>query len=402
MTLPSLHGHEIFETPGLHSVFQAIASAGGEARIVGGAVRNALLGERVHDIDMATTLTPEQVVAAARAAGLKTVATGIEHGTVTVISESNGFEVTTLRHDVDTDGRKATVAFTDDWAADAARRDFTLNALYCSALGEVFDPVGGLGDLTTRMVRFVGDPEARIQEDYLRILRFFRFVSQYGQGEVDADGLTACTQLRGGLKQLSRERVGQETCKLLCGRRAGDVAVLMNEAGINRTLFGTDMDAELLVSVIALAGSLGFTPDYTTLLAAALPLAADEQSELLRLSNAQTRSLNDVQSAMPPSPALRDNERKVVLYQTGTETWKRAVLLAWAHDKKTGDENWARLYQLPDEWDVPVFPVTGADVLATGMQAGPQVGETLKALEDWWIAGGFTASREELLARLTA
>jgi len=402
MTLPSLYGHEIFETPGLHSVFQAIASAGGEARIVGGAVRNALLGERVHDIDMATTLTPEQVVAAARAAGLKTVATGIEHGTVTVISESNGFEVTTLRHDVDTDGRKATVAFTDDWAADAARRDFTLNALYCSALGEVFDPVGGLGDLTTRMVRFVGDPEARIQEDYLRILRFFRFVSQYGQGEVDADGLTACTQLRGGLKQLSRERVGQETCKLLCGRRAGDVAVLMNEAGINRTLFGTDMDAELLVSVIALAGSLGFTPDYTTLLAAALPLAADEQSELLRLSNAQTRSLNDVQSAMPPSPALRDNERKVVLYQTGTETWKRAVLLAWAHDKKTGDEDWARLYQLPDEWDVPVFPVTGADVLATGMQAGPQVGETLKALEDWWIAGGFTASREELLARLTA
>ena len=402
MTLPSLHGHEIFETPGLHSVFQAIASAGGEARIVGGAVRNALLGERVHDIDMATTLTPEQVVAAARAAGLKTVATGIEHGTVTVISESNGFEVTTLRHDVDTDGRKATVAFTDDWAADAARRDFTLNALYCSALGEVFDPVGGLGDLTTRIVRFVGDPEARIQEDYLRILRFFRFVSQYGQGEVDADGLTACTQLRGGLKQLSRERVGQETCKLLCGRRAGDVAVLMNEAGINRTLFGTDMDAELLVSVIALAGSLGFTPDYTTLLAAALPLAADEQSELLRLSNAQTRSLNDVQSAMPPSPALRDNERKVVLYQTGAETWKRAVLLAWAHDKKTGDENWARLYQLPDEWDVPVFPVTGADVLATGMQAGPQVGETLKALEDWWIAGGFTASREELLARLTA
>ena len=402
MTLPSLHGHEIFETPGLHSVFQAISSAGGEARIVGGAVRNALLGEQVHDIDMATTLTPEQVVAAARAAGLKTVATGIEHGTVTVISDSNGFEVTTLRHDVETDGRKARVAFTDDWAADAARRDFTLNALYCSPEGEVFDPVGGLGDLSTRMVRFVGDPEARIQEDYLRILRFFRFVSQYGQGEVDADGLTACTQLQDGLKQLSRERVGQETCKLLFGRRAGDVAVLMNEAGINRTLFGTDMDAELLVSVIALAGSLGFTPDYTTLLAAALPLAADEQSEQLRLSNAQTRSLNDVQSAMPPSPALRDNERKVVLYQTGADTWKRAVLLAWAHDKKTGDEGWARLYQLPDEWDVPVFPVTGADVLATGMQAGPQVGETLKALEDWWIAGGFTASREELLARLTA
>lgn len=402
MTLPSLHGHEILEAAGLHAVFQAISRAGGEARIVGGAVRNALLGEPVHDIDIATTLTPGKVVAAARGAGLKTVATGIEHGTVTVISNGSSFEVTTLRHDVETDGRKAKVAFTDDWAADAARRDFTLNALYCSANGDVFDPVGGLSDLNTRMVRFVGDPLARIQEDYLRILRFFRFVSQYGRGQVDAEGLAACTQLKDGLKQLSRERIGQETCKLLCGRRAGEVAVLMNEAGINRTLFATDMDAELLTSVIARAGSLGSTPDYTTLLAAALPLAADEQFALLRLSNAQTRSLNDVQSAMPPSPALWDNERKVVLYQTGAETWKRAVLLAWARDANAGDQDWVRLYQLPDEWEMPVFPVTGSDVLAAGTDAGPQVGEILKGLEDWWIAGGFSATREELLARLTA
>lgn len=402
MMLPSLHGHEILETAGLRSVFQAISNAGGEARIVGGAVRNALLGERVHDIDIATTLTPEKVVEAAGAAGLKTVATGIEHGTVTVISGSSGFEVTTLRHDVETDGRKAMVAFTDDWAADAARRDFTLNALYCSVEGEVFDPVGGIADLNTRVVRFVGDPHARIQEDYLRILRFFRFVSQYGREEVDADGLAACKQLQDGLKRLSRERVGQETCKLLCGRRAGEVAVLMNEAGINRTLFAIDMDDELLASVIALAGSLGLIPDYTTLLAAALPLSADEQCALLRLSNAQTRSLNDVQSAMPPSPALRDNERKVVLYQSGAETWKRAVLLAWARDGKVGDEDWAWLYQLPDDWEIPIFPVTGSDILATGVEPGPQVGETLKALEDWWIAGGFTVSREQLLARLTA
>lgn len=402
MTLPSLHGHAIFETAGLHSVFQAISRADGEARIVGGAVRNALLGERVQDIDMATTLIPEQVVAAASTAGLKTVATGIEHGTVTVISDSNGFEVTTLRHDVETDGRKARVAFTDDWAADAARRDFTLNALYCSDDGEVFDPVGGLGDLNTRMIRFVGDPQARIQEDYLRILRFFRFVSQYGRDEVDADGLAACRQLQDGLNQLSRERIGQETCKLLCGARAGEVAVLMNDAGINRTLFGVDMDAELLASVIARTGSLGFTPDYTTLLAAALPLSAEEQSALLRLSNAQTRSLNDLQSAMPPSPVLRDNERKVVLYQAGADTWKQAVLLAWARDVNAGDEDWVRLYKLPDEWEMPVFPVTGSDILATGTEPGPQVGEMLKTLEDWWMAGGFVASREELLARLTA
>lgn len=402
MTLPSLHGHEIFETAGLRAVFQAITRAGGEARIVGGAVRNALMGESIHDIDLATTLTPEKVVEAAGTAGLRSVATGIEHGTVTVLSDGNGFEVTTLRRDVETHGRKATVAFTDDWAVDAARRDFTMNALYCSGDGEVFDPLNGIADLETRTVRFVGDPDARIREDYLRILRFFRFISQYGRGEVDSEGLAACTHLRQGLKKLSRERIGQETRKLLGGKRAGEVALLMNEAGINQALLGSTMDHELLSAVAAYARSVGVVPDYTTLLAAALPLPGDEVSALLRLSNAQTRLLNDVQSALPPSPALRDNERKVVLYQTGPETWRRAVLLAWARDGQVEDTGWARLYGLPDEWEIPVFPVKGADVVAAGVKGGPLVGETLTALEDWWIAGGFMASRDELLARLTA
>jgi len=402
MTLPSLQGHEVFETAGLRAVFQAIRRAGGEARIVGGAVRNALMREAVHDIDLATTLPPEKVVEAARTAGLRSVATGIEHGTVTVLSDGNGFEVTTLRRDVETHGRKATVAFTDDWAADAARRDFTMNALYCSGDGEVFDPLNGIADLETRTVRFVGDPDARIREDYLRILRFFRFISQYGRGEVDSEGLAACTHLRQGLKKLSRERIGQETRKLLGGKRAGEVALLMNEAGINQALLGSTMDHELLSAVAAYARSVGIVPDYTTLLAAALPLPGDEVSALLRLSNAQTRLLNDVQSALPPSPALRDNERKVVLYQTGPETWRRAVLLAWARDGQVEDTGWARLYGLPDEWEIPVFPVKGADVVAAGVKGGPLVGETLTALEDWWIAGGFMASRDELLARLTA
>lgn len=401
MTLPSLHGHEVFETAGLRAVFQAITRAGGEARIVGGAVRNALMREAVHDIDLATTLTPEKVLEAAGTAGLKSVATGIEHGTVTVLSDGNGFEVTTLRHDVETHGRRATVAFTDDWAVDAARRDFTMNALYCSGDGDVFDPLNGIADLKTRTVRFVGDPDARIREDYLRILRFFRFNSQYGRGEVDSDGLAACTQLRQGLKKLSRERVGQETRKLLCGKRAGEVALLMNEAGINQTVFGPRMDHELLSAVASKAGSIGVVPDYTTLLAAALPLPGDEVSALLRLSNTQTRALNDLQSALPPSPALRDNERKVVLYQTGPETWRRAVLLAWAREGQGDNVMWAQLYSLPDEWEIPVFPVKGADVLAAGIKAGPPVGETLTVLEDWWVAGNFTASRDELLSRIS-
>ncbi len=359
------------------------------------------MGEAVQDIDIATTLTPEKVVEATRSAGLRSVATGIAHGTVTVLSDGNGFEVTTLRRDVETHGRKATVAFTDDWAADAARRDFTMNALYCSGDGDVFDPLNGIADLETRTIRFVGDPDARIREDYLRILRFFRFISQYGRGEVDSEGLAACTHLRQGLKKLSRERIGQETRKLLGGKRAGEVALLMNEAGINQALLGSTMDHELLSAVAAYARSVGVVPDYTTLLAAALPLPGDEVSALLRLSNAQTRLLNDVQSVLPPSPALRDNERKVVLYQTGPETWRRVVLLAWAREGQVDDTGWARLYSLPDEWEIPVFPVKGADVVAAGVKGGPLVGETLTALEDWWIAGGFMASRQELLSRLT-
>jgi len=396
-----LSEHEIFETPGLRAVFDAISKAGGEARMVGGCVRNALLGEAVHDIDIATNLTPERVVEAAGAAGLKSVATGIEHGTVTIVSDGTGFEVTTLRHDVETDGRKATVKYTDDWSADAARRDFTLNALYCSTDGNISDPLGGFADLESRTIRFVGDPDARISEDYLRILRFFRFISQYGRGEVDADGLAACARLKDGLEQLSRERVGQEFRKLLCGVRASEVAALMNETGVSRALFEVDLNDKLLASVTARADLLGVTADYTTLLATALPLTADKLSSLLRLDNNQTRLLNELQSVVPPSPGLRDIERKVVLYQMRADTWPRAVLLSWSILGYGEDEEWMRLFTLPDVWQRPVFPVKGSDVLAAGVEAGPQVGKTLKVLEDLWMAGGFMLNRDELVSKIS-
>ncbi len=401
MKLPSLSGHEILETAGLRAVFDAISSSGGEARMVGGCVRNALLGEAVHDIDLATNLTPAQVAKAASDAGLKSVATGIEHGTVTIVSDGTGFQVTTLRHDVETDGRKARVKYTDDWSADAARRDFTLNALYCSGSGVVLDPLGGFADLETRTIRFVGDPVARIREDFLRILRFFRFLSQYGAGKVDAAGLAACARLKDGLQQLSRERIGQEFCKLLDGARASEVAALMNEAGVSQTLFELDLSDKLLASVKARAETLGVDADYTTLLTAALPLSADKLTSLLRLSNNQTRRLNELQSATAPSPALRDIERKVVLYRMGAETWSRAVLLAWSSLGFGDDEEWMRLFKLPDVWQLPVFPLTGSDVLAAGVEPGPQVGKTLRMLEDWWMADGFKADRDQLLARIS-
>jgi poly(A) polymerase len=402
MKAPSLKGHGVLQTVGLKEVFAAIEAAGGEARIVGGAVRNALLGEPVHEVDIATTLQPDATMRAAQAAGLKAHPTGIDHGTVTIVSENNAFEVTTLRHDVETHGRHATVAFTDDWQADAARRDFTMNALYASLDGEIFDPLGGIGDVIQRNVRFAGDPETRIREDFLRILRFFRFHAQYGDGAPDGAGLAACARLRDGLKQLSRERVGQEMRKLLLARGAARAAGLMNGAGVSEVLFGRELDYAVLERLAAIDAANGLSPDYPLRLAASLTMSADQLGDSLRLPNAEVRDIGALRVAMPPSPALRDNERKVVLYQTGAQTFARAVRLAWAEgDAPADDEGWLELLKLPQQWPVPSLPVTGADLIAAGLEPGPELGATLRRLEDWWVATGFTASREELLAKVS-
>jgi poly(A) polymerase len=403
MSQPSLKHHLMLQTPGLKEVFSAIEAAGGEARIVGGAVRNALLDEPVREIDIATTLEPDATMAAAAAAGLGAHPTGIDHGTVTIVSENNGFEVTTLRHDVETHGRHATVAFTSDWQADAARRDFTINALYCGLNGDILDPLNGLDDIFNRHVRFVGEPAARIQEDFLRILRFFRFFAQYGNGAPDEVGLAACRQHRAGLKQLSRERVGQETGKLLLARRASDAIGDMNEAGVSEVLFGERLDAKMVARVAAIDEATDFEPDLPLRLAAAFAMPVDELADALRLSNAQGRAVANLREAMPPSPGLRDNERKVVLYQTGAETFGRAVRLAWAEgDAAPDDENWRGLLDLAADWAIPDLPVSGADLIAAGMQPGPALGAELARLEDWWVAGGFTATKAELLAKVSA
>ena len=400
--LPSLQGHEMFETSGLNVVFDALEKAGGQGRIVGGAVRNAVLGEPVHDIDIATQLLPEQVIEAAKSSGLKAIETGIDHGTVTIVSENNSFEVTTLRRDVATDGRHATVAYTDDWARDAARRDFTLNSLYADRHGKVYDPLGGYGDLLARIIRFVGDPVSRISEDYLRILRYFRFFSQYGSETPDPEAMAACTSLRDGLNQLSRERIGQEMRKLLLANGAGHTAGLMNEAGVSKVLFGCDLDADLLSRVIAIDRANGLEADFHLRLAAGLPMDAERMGELLRLSRVDELTVAQLQDCLPPAPALRDNERRVVLYRTGVSTWRKVVRLEWARtDESHDDARWLGLLQLADEWQLPTLPVTGADVVAAGIAPGPQVGEILVALEDWWIAGGFMATKEELLLRIS-
>ncbi len=401
-SLPSLEHHEMLATPGLHQVLAAIAHAGGEVRIVGGAVRNALMGERVGDIDLATTLAPERTLVAAKAAGLKAVPTGIEHGTVTIVSDGHGFEVTTLRHDVETDGRRAKVSFTDDWAADAARRDFTLNALYCDAAGAVYDPLGGYGDVLSRSIRFVGDAAERISEDYLRILRYFRFLAQYGNGPADDAALAACRSLRAGLLQLSRERVGQEMRKLLLAKGAAVAVGLMNSIGVSETLFDCNLDAATLNRIVVLDGVHELSPEYALRLAGCYDGDSAAAAASFSLSKAEERAISAIRDCIPPVPALRDNERKVVLYRIGAGTWRQVVQLEWARSGAAPeDEDWLSLFRLADEWPVPQLPVSGADLLDEGLEPGPKVGEVLRALEDWWMAGGFVATKQELLARVS-
>lgn len=391
-SLPSLASAPWLRQPPLQRVMAAIAAAGGEARVAGGAVRNALMGEEVTEIDLATTLSPEQVTAACAAKGLAVHPTGIDHGTVTVVADHHPYEVTTLRHDVETDGRRATVRFTDDWEADAMRRDFTMNALYCDADGVVHDHVGGYPDILARRVVFVGSPEQRIAEDYLRILRFFRFHARYGHAAPDVSGLAACVAAKAGLDGLSAERIRQEMFKLMAAKGAVPTLQLMAEAGILERLLPYTDEWRVLARL----------PPDPLLRLAVLAQQPAAMKGRWRLSNHEGQRLAAIAAQAPPAPDLRPAERRVILYQTGPETWRDLVSIGWARsDAALDDPAWQDLLTLPERWRAPDLPVSGRDLLARGMAPGPAIGDALARLEDWWVAGDFAASREELLKRLT-
>ena len=402
--LPSLGGAEWLADPRLQGVFDALTVQGGEARIAGGAVRNALYGEPVGDIDIATTEPPERVMMLARRAGLGAHPTGLRHGTITVTAAKTPFEVTTLRVDLETYGRHAKVGFTTDWAADAARRDFTMNALYCDRHGTVFDPLGGYADLRARRVCFVGNARERIREDYLRILRFFRFHARYGRGRPDPQGLEACIAERNGIARLSAERIRQELLKLLAAPGIGLALEAMARAGLlSRILPGTPEPA-LVAQVAVLEKALDRAGDALLRLFALSPGGirhVERLRERLRLSNAEAGRLRRLAAAGPVTPAVREGECKVALYRLGPETFRDAVLLAWARAGATPrSRRWAELLALADRWPPPVFPVTGQDLIARGIAPGPGLGARLAALEDWWIAAGFPDDRAAILARL--
>lgn len=399
-TPPSLGSEGWLKDGALRRVFDALAAAGGEARVAGGAVRNALMGEPVSDVDIATTLTPEQVMKAGEKARLGVHPTGIDHGTVTLVSGGKSFEVTTLRVDVETFGRKARVAFTDDWAADALRRDFTINALYCSRDGEIYDPTKGYEDILRKRVKFVGLPEARIKEDALRILRFFRFHARYGAGAPNRDALTACVRLRSKLKGLSGERIRQELFKLLAARRAIETIKLMASRNVLKVLFPPAKDLGPLTRMAKIDLTQRLEPDVLLRLALSAKDALSLR-ERLRLTNAETRRLEAITAEVWPTPRLRERERRVVLYHLGEETWRDTIRLGWAKSKDAAaSKGWKELLDFPRQWPIPRFPLSGKDLLVHGVKPGPAVGRELKRLEDWWIASDFAPDKNSLLHKL--
>ncbi|MGD9799012.1 MAG: CCA tRNA nucleotidyltransferase [Parvularculaceae bacterium] len=375
------------------------AAEEGSVRFVGGCVRDSLLGEAPKDVDVATRLTPERVMEALKAAGLGVAPTGVEHGTVTAISDHKGVEVTTLRADVSTDGRRATVAFTRDWDVDAHRRDFTINALYLTPSLELHDPVGGMEDLSARRVRFIGAPEDRIREDYLRILRFFRFSARFAS-TFDEAGLEACAALKDGVKRLSAERVGDELMKLLSLPAPQGAVSAMHAKGVLVEIWPATPDIETLARLKAIA------PEACgTLAIAALFGAAGEGVDArLRLSNIRSkRRRAAVDHAGLVDRALDERSARALLYRVGADGWRDACLLAEAQYLAASaaphgrDPKLEKLLALPDVWTPPRLPFAGKDALAAGVPEGPAIAAILKVAEARWIAEDFPA-RDRALA----
>ncbi len=401
--------------PATRSVMAAISIAdsdGPTALFVGGCVRDALLGREVGDVDIATVHAPDAVMGLLDAAGIGYHTIGADHGTVAAHVDGRVFEITTLRVDVETDGRRAKVAFTDDWNLDASRRDFTMNALYANAEGHVFDPLGGMGDLKARRVRFIGDPNERIQEDALRILRFFRFHAQLDIGVFDRDGLTACMNHAGMVNDLSGERVCAEIQKLLT---SGDpVASLraMFEAKILSVALPQLQNIDGLAALVRLDDqddrddSSVFVRRLVSMIVN--ETAAREIAGRLRLSRAEAgRLVSLLVRATEIGPELTIVERRTYLYRVGELSWRDTVLLNWAMEITTGlalDDDrmtaWREVLHAPESYPMPEFSLRGADVLDLGVPQGLEVSRLLDAVEAWWIDGGFDADRAACLNEL--
>jgi len=386
------------DIPGVRAVVWALGRE--HVRFVGGCVRDFLLGRPNLDVDMATPLTPDETMRRLQAAQVRVKPIGIEHGTVVALTSTGQFEITTLRRDVETDGRRAKVAFTTDWVDDALRRDFTINALSVDPDGKLYDPCGGLPDLEAGRVRFIGDPDDRIREDVLRLLRFFRFSAWYGQGPLHAESLAAAARAADRLDRLSGERLSAELHRLLAAPDPLPAVQAMAQHNILHTLTPLSIRPKALATFVALEGAYGLPACPVGRLAAMLPGPAEAYTpfaERLRFSRKEQRRL---EALARPLPALGEDEGEVRrrLYATGDrEIYRLRALLAAAEGD--GGDLGLRL-RLARDWAWPKFPVGGLDLIELGVKPGPHIGEILHVVEDWWVRHDFAPDREACLAAI--
>lgn len=409
-----ISGCDWFQDPVFQRVLAMLNDAGGEARVAGGAVRNALMGLPVGDIDIATTLSPDAVIGRAKKAGFKSIPTGIEHGTVTLVANGHPFEVTTLRVDVATDGRRADVAFGTDWAADAERRDLTMNGLYADAAGTVIDLVGGIGDIKTGTVRFIGDANRRIEEDYLRILRFFRFFAWYGKGRPDADGLRACARQKSGLSKLSAERVWSELKRLLAAPDPSRSMLWMRQSGVLSMVLeeSEKWGIDAIPGLLRTEATLGWTADPMVRLMAIVPpdpARMADMAERLRMSKAETRRMIGWAEQENLADTATDTVLKRHLYlgdPTAIVDRIRLRLSALRAKAETDDSalmeaaQVSRLLKVATGWKRPSFPLKGRDLVSRGIEPGPALGKAMADLETVWLESNFVMTKDELLSRL--
>jgi poly(A) polymerase len=382
-----------------------LLAALGEGRFVGGAVRNAILDWPVEDIDIAVPMPPDETLQRLQLAGIKALPTGFEHGTVTAIVNGFVFEVTSLRRDVETDGRHAVVTYTDDWEEDSGRRDFTMNALYAAADGEIFDYHGGIQDLVAGRVRFIGDPARRIREDYLRILRLFRFHAWYGKGDMDADALHAAAEAKAGIAQLSGERIAKELLRLLEAQNPVPAFRIMAACGILPEILPFSVNLPRLENLVLIDAQNQFPADPVLRLAALLPDGGDAARQLgerLKLSSAERARLEALCRMEEKIPAhLSAADVRRLLYRIGVARFRDRVLLSWAASPRGAAAiQWRMLLSIADGWHKPRFPLTGREAMAAGVAEGPDVGKVLAQVEEWWLERDFLPDEAALLEKL--
>ena len=377
------------------AVIAALTAGGSEVRFVGGCVRDCLLGRPISDMDIATPDPPETVMALLEAAKLKAVPTGLKHGTVTAVAKGQPFEVTTLREDVETDGRHAEVAFTDNWLADASRRDFTFNAMSARPDGTLFDAFGGREDLGAGHVRFVGEAAERIAEDYLRVLRFFRFLAHFGEAIPDPVAMQACAAARNELPRLSAERVRTELLKLLAAANPVPALTAMRETGVLAVVLP---EAGPFARLLALTGIDDRDP--VRRLATLIERDGGGVADRLRMSNVEKARLA---ALVPPTAsldaAMDEKAQRQVLYDVGADLFRDLVLLAWAGDGERHADAWRAMLETANRWDDPKLPIRGQDVVELGVPKGPEVGRVVDAVEAWWRAEDFKPDRDACLAK---